>query len=225
MIILYQIQKSWHDCGPGREPLDTAAKKELVARGYDEIADTYLRRFGRSAVRAQKLDEFVCGLPPRARVLDLGCGAGLPVAFELSQRGIQVTGVDASAQQIERARRNVPSARFIHGDMTAVAFPAGSFDAVAAFYSMTHVPREEHAGLLRRIADWLQPGGRFLASFGTEAGDWMGQWQGTAMFFSHHDIGQAKQLVLDAGFVIERADVLRQDNEVVEFLWITARKS
>jgi SAM-dependent methyltransferase len=151
-------------------------------------------------------------------------GAGLPVASELIARGFEVVGVDASEEQIERARTNVPRARFIHADMTTVAFTAATFDAVAAFYSISHVPRAEHAALLRRIAGWLRPAGRFLASFGVSAGDWTGQWLGTTMFFSHHDAEQAKQLVLNAGFVIERADMLEQDNEEATFLWITARK-
>jgi 2-polyprenyl-3-methyl-5-hydroxy-6-metoxy-1,4-benzoquinol methylase len=49
-------------------------------------------------------------------VLDLGCGAGVPVAREMIARGFKVTGVDISAQQIEQARRNVPEAQFIEGD-------------------------------------------------------------------------------------------------------------
>jgi SAM-dependent methyltransferase len=205
--------------------MDAAEKKQLVSRGYDEIADAYLERFGRSTVHTQKLTELTLGLPPCARVLDLGCGAGMPVAAELVAQSFDVTGVDASVRQIERARGNVPAARFIRSDMTVIEFPAGAFDAVAAFYSITHVPREEHARLLGRIAGWLRPSGRLLANFGVSEGDWVGQWQGTTMLFSHHDIEQAKELVCDAGFIIERTEVLDQDNEAVKFLWITARKA
>ncbi len=199
--------------------------KRLVATGYDKIVDTYVRQFGQSIVRDRKLQELAHHLPPRARVLDLGCGAGLPVVRNLVASGFEVTGVDGSAGQIEQARRNVPEARFIQNDMMAVGFPAGAFDAVSAFYSITHVPRDEHAALLRRIAEWLTPGGRFLASFGTTALDgWIGEWLGTPMFFSHHDSAVATQLVLDAGLRLERTEVLQQDNEKTEFLWITAQK-
>jgi len=75
-----------------------------------------------------------------------------------------VTGVDISGTQLEMARRNAPSATFIHADMTSLAFEPGSFDAVVAFYSLTHVPRDEHLPLLERIRTWLRPGGLFLAS-------------------------------------------------------------
>jgi cyclopropane fatty-acyl-phospholipid synthase-like methyltransferase len=109
--------------------------------------------------------------------------------------------------------------------LTAVEFPPSSFEAVAAFYSITHVPRDKHAALLRRIAEWLTSRGRFLGSFGeTELDDWTGEWLGTTMFFSHYDSDASKRLVANAGLVIERAEVLRQDDESTRFLWITACK-
>lgn len=54
--------------------------------------------------------------------------------------------------------------------------------------------------------------------------NWTGEWLGTTMFFSHHDCDVTKRLVLDAGLLLERVEMLQQDNESTEFLWITARK-
>ena len=105
---------------------------KLVATGYDQIADSYLQQFGQSAVRVRKLNELADLLPSRAHVLDLGCGAGVPVSRDLIARGFEVTGVDTSAQQLERARCNLPQARFIRADMTTIEFPAFAFDAVTA---------------------------------------------------------------------------------------------
>lgn len=198
--------------------------KRIVAESYDLIADDYFQQFGRSSVRDAKLAEFVENLTARATALDLGCGAGVPVARDLVAHGGQVTGVDASLGQIERARRNVPEASFILADMTSVQFPAETFDAVSAFYSITHVPRNEHAVLFQRIATWLRPNGLFVASFGSSEGDWWGEWLGAPMFFSHHDPEVTKRLIGDAGLRIERADLVEQDNEKARFLWITARK-
>src|SRR4051794_40726755 len=58
--------------------------KSLVASGYDTIAEGYLERYASSAVRDHWLGELVALLPNDSRVLDLGCGAGIPVARELS---------------------------------------------------------------------------------------------------------------------------------------------
>jgi hypothetical protein len=51
-------------------------------------------------------------LEQRSSVLDVGCGAGIPLTRMLAET-FDVTGVDISTRQIELARRNVPNARFI----------------------------------------------------------------------------------------------------------------
>ena len=59
--------------------------RRLVAIGYAGIVDAYLDRFEVSAVRQRWLAYLVESLPSeRGRVLDLGCGAGVPVARELA---------------------------------------------------------------------------------------------------------------------------------------------
>lgn len=201
--------------------------KSLVTSGYDIIAEAYLERYGRSEVRDRWLRELIERLPSGARVLDLGCGPGVPVARELTKRGFQVVGVDGSARQIQLARSNVPAAEFVHNDMTEVEFASESFDAVGAFYSITHIPRAEHEVLLQRIAAWLRPGGIFVASLGafhsrdrTEK-----DWLGVQMFFSHYGADFNERLVRDAGFVIEKTEVVEQDNEDCRFLWVVARRS
>jgi SAM-dependent methyltransferase len=202
----------------------TGDPKSIVATGYDVIAEGYLERHGSSQVRDRWLGKLIALLPRNSRVLDLGCGSGVPVAQELATCGHDVVGVDGSARQLSLARLNVPNARFIHADMTHVRIPPRSFDAVAAFYSITHVPRDEHADLLRRIASWLKPGGVFLASLGADQSpDWRGNWLGVEMFFSHFGAEVNEQLVRRAGFNIEEAALVDQDNEDARFLWIVAR--
>jgi SAM-dependent methyltransferase len=199
--------------------------KSIVAIGYDVIGEGYLEQFGSSQVRDQWLGKLIALLPIHSRVLDLGCGPGVPVTREVAARGHDVVGIDGSAAQISFARAKVPNANFIHADMTRIEFAPASLDAVAAFYSITHIPREEHAGLLRRIASWLKPGGVFLASLGAdESPDWKGNWLGVEMFFSHYGAEANEQLVRDAGLNIEEAAVVDQDNEDARFLWVVARR-
>src|SRR5215475_6517906 len=69
--------------------------KSLVARGYDTIADAYLERYARSAVRDHWLGKLITLLSKDARVLDLGCGAGIPVARELAALGFPVSALTA----------------------------------------------------------------------------------------------------------------------------------
>jgi SAM-dependent methyltransferase len=198
--------------------------KLTVSASYDSVADDYLRLFGVSSVRQKKLEEFIERLSPEASVLDLGCGAGVPVAKTLTEQNFNVTGVDISMGQIERARRNVPAATFVQEDMGSLNFAPDTFDGVCAFYSVTHVPSDEHRALVGRVAEWLRPGGIFIASLGASSGDWSGTWLGVPMFFSHNDPKEAEQIIRDAGLVLELAEFVKQDNEATSFLWITARK-
>jgi cyclopropane fatty-acyl-phospholipid synthase-like methyltransferase len=203
-----------------------ANPKQLVASAYDGITDRYLARYGASTVRDYWLSELLRRLPAQggARVLDLGCGAGIPITQVLAAAGHIVVGVDGSAGQISAARGNVPAAEFMHADMTTVDFAVQSFDAVVAFYSITHVPRLEHDYLLQRVAAWLKPGGLLVASLGADAtADWNGEWLGTEMFFSHYDSETNLNLLRGAGFAIERSEIMDQDNENARFLWIVAR--
>ena len=202
-----------------------ADHKRLVSNGYDRIADEYLQRCGASAVRAKWLSLVLALLEGKtARVLDLGCGAGIPVARALVAAGHQVVGVDGSARQISLARANVPNGEFLQADMSMADFAAGSFDAVTAFYSITHLPRAEHGPLLRRIAGWLTPGGALVATLGAHSlPNWQGEWLGTKMFFSHYDAATNLALLREAGFTIERAEEMSEDDEDARFLWVAAR--
>lgn len=203
--------------------------KRIVSDGYDRIGDTYAAWTARSATGArQRYTELLLErLPEGASVLDLGCGAGIPTTRALAQR-FHVTGVDLSPGQIERARRNVPSATFVQADMTALELPPAGFDGIAAFYSIIHVPRTEHAALLRRIAGWLRPGGLFVAALGagaTEAG-YEEDWLGAPMFWSHFDAATNRRLVATAGFELVSAalETEDEDGDTVTFLWVVARK-
>jgi cyclopropane fatty-acyl-phospholipid synthase-like methyltransferase len=206
-----------------------ADPKRIVADGYDRIARRYLEWSGAapSPERMRALGRLLGLLDDGAQVLELGCGAGVPVTRALADR-CRVTGVDISAAQVAMARQHVPAATFVQADMAALDFPPESFDAVVAFYAITHVPREQHAALLGRIASWLRPRGLLFATMG--AGDDPGtvepDWLGAPMFFSHFDAAANRALVERAGLAVEDAQVLSEDEDgqPVSFLWVTARK-
>jgi SAM-dependent methyltransferase len=203
--------------------------KRIVAEGYDQIAETYTAwvERGGSRHRDSHLAILEAELPDGARVLDLGCGAGIPVARRLAER-FEVTGVDISERQIVLARRNVPGATFIHGDMAAQAFPQASFDAVVAFFSLIHVPRDEHGSLFRAIAAWLRPGGYLVASTGarSDPGTVEEDWLGAPMFWSFYPSAVSLEMIRASGLDIIRGreEVTDEDGQPATFLWLVARK-
>jgi SAM-dependent methyltransferase len=177
--------------------------KDIVRRGYDELSLRYRGDAETPPHYASWIGELSGRLGPNADVLDLGCGCGVPVARDLSTAGHRVTGIDISDVQIERAQRLVPGATFVRGDATQAAFPPGSFDAVVCLYTIIHVPLDEQAPLLGRLATSLRDGGWLLLTAGHEA--WTGTeagWLGGAatMWWSHADATTYRRWLGDAGF-------------------------
>ena len=158
-------------------------------------------------------------------MVDLGCGAGVPTTARLAER-FAVTGVDVSAEQLRRARRLVPAARFVHADMTAFDPGEESVDGVTACYSLTHLPADHQPAMLRRIAGWLRPGGLVLASLGTGGGDWSGEWLGVSMFFSSIEPDAARAALTEAGLEIELDETatIHEPEGDATFLWLMARR-
>ena len=130
------------------DPARRARQRDLVRRGYDTISMAYRGDDGRAGASSAEdvsryagwVAELAGLLRPGARVVDLGCGAGVPATRELTGHGLQVIGVDFSAVQLRRARRLVPAARLIQADMTALHLRPASADAVVSFYALIHVP-------------------------------------------------------------------------------------
>lgn len=201
--------------------------RDIVRRGYDAVA----ARYAEWRVLGNPAPAFVADLdrrlPDGADVLEVGCGNGRPAAIVLARRH-RYTGVDISREQLARARTAVPTATFVEADYTGLEIPRASLDAVIAILTLTHVPREEHAALVRRFAAWLRPGGYFLASFGVDDGpdaiepDWLG----APMYFSHFDAKINRSLVVEAGLHLLRNEIHTMVEEGYgesPFLWILAQ--
>lgn len=94
---------------------------------------------------------------PGDEVLDACCGTG-DLALAAEQVGGRVTGLDFSERMLERARRKSTSVRWVRGDVLALPFEDGGFDAVTVGFGIRNVADLE-AGL-RELARVLRPGGR-----------------------------------------------------------------
>ncbi|WP_421725953.1 class I SAM-dependent methyltransferase [Bauldia sp.] len=202
-------------------------RKQIVADGYDQMADRYLEWTRDDPIRLRYLERLAELTPAGGRALDIGCGAGVPATRVLASR-FDVIGIDLSEAQIVRARRNVPDAEFIRADIMDIEFPAGSFDAITAFLALTHLPRTELSTLLGRIHRWLRPGGIFLASLGAgnNPDSVEADWLGVPMFFSHFDANENQALVAEAGFDLLEANSVAHDEDgnMVSFFWVIARR-
>lgn len=195
--------------------------KEIVRRGYDALSYRYRGDTEEPAHYATWLAQLQERVPAGGTVLDLGCGCGVPLTRDLAG-GYVVTGVDLSAVQIERARRLVPAARFLHADATQVGFPPSSFHAVVSLYALIHMPLDEQPPLLDRIGRWLRPGGWFLATTGHRA--WTGTEDGwldgeAPMWWSHADAATYRAWIEQAGLAVVDQEVVAEDDGVHALFW------
>ena len=205
----------------------TDARVQIVADGYDAIGETFAEWRDRIVgdPRAEWRDELLSRLPDGARVLELGCGAGVPDTALLAAR-FRLTAVDVSPEQIRRASAAVPDATFVCADFTELELEPGSFDAVAAFYSFNHVPRDLLAPLFARAAGWLVPGGLFHTALGTtDLEDWTGEWLGAPTYFSSFPPETNTRLLENAGFELIRDELVTftEPDGDVTFQWILGR--
>jgi ubiquinone/menaquinone biosynthesis C-methylase UbiE len=100
----------------------------------------------------------------RLPVLDLGCGP-CHVTRYFRDLDVPVIGVDISPVMLREARRRNPSLEFREGDMRSLAWADASVAAIAAPYSIIHIPREDIVSVLGELWRVLVPGGWLYLTF------------------------------------------------------------
>lgn len=99
------------------------------------------------------------GVGKGTRMLDVGCGAGRALQLA-ADRGARVTGLDAAEGLLEYARRRVPGATIVQGELQSLPFPDQSFDVVTGFNSFQYAAEPTVA--LQEAKRVTAPGGRIL---------------------------------------------------------------
>ncbi|KAL0954270.1 hypothetical protein HGRIS_005398 [Hohenbuehelia grisea] len=198
--------------------------KEIISSGYNALSYLYRKDEDATGHYKQWIDLLRSLLEPPAKILDLGCGCGVPVARDLAETGFSVTGVDISEVQVARAKQLVTNARFVHGDFTSSkvadeleAFaPPGAkatFAAVVCLYAIIHVPVDEQRGVLHQISTWLEDGGYALVLTGIspleeEQRGWLGSDHSVRMQWSHAGVEEFRVWIRETGF-----EVLRDEHQ------------
>lgn len=202
-------------------------RRRQIREAYDDIGMSYATHRSASPPELTLLDDAVADLPTDARILDAGCGAGEPVTRFLVDR-FDVTGLDFSRGQLALARDRVSEVSPVQGDMTALPFADGTFDALCSIYAVIHVPWEYHRRCFAEFHRVLRPGAPLLVTVGTTnwtgcTADWMGF--GAAMHWDIPGPARTTKLFADVGFAVEDRTAIPDDvgDEAGEKLFIRAR--
>lgn len=145
------------------------------------------------------LERFAAGLPEGGGILDLGCGAGQPIARWLIGRGFRVTGVDSSPSLVGIARRRFPQADWRVADMRALAL-GERFDGLIAWHSLFHLAADDQRPMFPRFAAHAEPGAILMFTSGWAEGARIGEWQGEPLYHASLHPDEYRGLLAGNGF-------------------------
>lgn len=187
-------------------------KSEINKVGYDRMAKAYLASRDRlkSAKYVQQLIKLI---PKKSLILDLGCGAGIPVDDILLKAGHSVIGIDISSEQIELARKNCRGGDFVVGDINELKEREYQVQAVVSFYTLFHMPRDQHLKMLKIMASFLPTGGILLITMGDREFEGSHILYGETLWSSQFGTAKNRQLVEAAGFKIISEEIDRSGGE------------
>ena len=197
-----------HDAGFNRHVFvlssatyNTEMYTDLVKKGYDLLGQRYSSH--RESLRSGPyIQQLLKRLPKSSTVLDVGCGPGIPVDDTLIKAGHQVIGIDNSPAQIAQARKHCPAGEYLVLDMQELRPNQYRAQAVVSLYSLFHVPRAQHAGLLATMSSYLPTGGMLLISMGDRAFEGPHHLMGVPLWSSQFGTVKNSEMVTTAGFSI-----------------------
>lgn len=175
-------------------------KSDPTRETYDQFSAQIADRFW-SVELAEQWEAFSAILPPGAKVLDLGCGAGRDTAH-FTGRGFWTVGLDLSRGMLLEAMRRAPG-MYLEGDMASLPFKPDTFDAVWMNASLLHLPRDLAPAVLSGVNQTLKPGGAVYLSLKMGRGE---EWETREgeRFFTYYQPDEVTALLGETGFEITR---------------------
>lgn len=146
-------------------------------------------------------DCFIAALPKGAPVLDLGCGSGSPVAAYMVERGLHVTGVDASPTLISLCQDRLPSQEWVAADMRSLAL-GRRFAGVLAWDSFFHLSPDDQRRMFDVFAAHAATSAVLMFNTGPAYGERIGCYRGDPLYHASLDAIEYEALLTKSGFDI-----------------------
>lgn len=181
--------------------------KSKVFESYNKIGEWFDSQRSHDLKMEEKyLHRLLSQLQPNAKILDLGCGSGRPIAEHLVNQGFQVKGVDGSARMVELAQKYVPQIHPEVQDMRKLKLTE-KFEAIIMWHSSFHLPAEDQRKLLGELTQYLNPSGYLLFTSGPEAGEAWGENNGENLYHASLSQTEYREILATAGFEVLSLDV------------------
>jgi len=174
---------------------------------YEKNAAAFDRDRGRQLMERSYLDEVLARIDPdRRQILDLGCGAGEPIARYLIDADCRVTGVDASAPMIALAAERFPEMAWIVADMRTLALQE-RFSAIIAWDSFFHLRAQDQREMFPIFRNHVAQRGLLLFTSGPALGEAIGDLYGQRLYHASLDAEEYRVLIAANGFELLRHTV------------------
>jgi ubiquinone/menaquinone biosynthesis C-methylase UbiE len=155
--------------------------KEVTRKSYQETAEEFAHNVADLAP-LESIERFIKFLPPKAKIIDIGCGSGRD-AKRFTEKNVSVVGIDFCMNLLEIAKATAPLAHFQMMDIENISFPAASFEGAWAACSLLHVPKKNFPLVLERIRTILKKNGYFYLTLKKGSGEGLE----TDLRYGHYD--------------------------------------
>ncbi len=178
-------------------------RPEQIIDTYEAVAETWNRERNKALFERVWLDRWINMIVPPRRILDLGCGAGLPITRYLVERRATVTGVDAAPAMVALFKANVPDARALQGDMRGLDL-GEEFDGILAWNSFFHLSMPDQRAMFPVFAAHSAPGAMLMFTSGPSEGEVVGEAGGQPVYHASLDPKEYRALLGENGFEVLR---------------------
>ncbi|MGE0765424.1 MAG: class I SAM-dependent methyltransferase [Hyphomicrobiaceae bacterium] len=178
---------------------ETAASRDVAL--YDRHAEAWDRLRSRKLAESAWLDRFTENLRTEASILDIGCGAGEPIAAGLASRGYRITGVDSSPAMIAKARERMPAQSWLVADMRRLML-GQRFDGLLAWDSFFHLTRDDQRAMFPIFAAHAATECSLMFTSGPADGEAVGSFEGEPLYHASLAPEEYRSLLGAAGFSV-----------------------
>ena len=145
------------------------------------------------------LERFLTLIPPSSQILDLGCGAAVPVAEYCILQRHAVTGIDSSPAMLELAMQRFPTQQWLQADMRQLHLNQ-RFGGILAWDSFFHLTHDDQRHMFKVFEQHAQSGTALMFSSGPSHGIAMGEMQGEVLFHASLAPNEYQALLHRHGF-------------------------
>jgi SAM-dependent methyltransferase len=196
---------------------------EHITGLYERHARTCDEERSRSLYERPWLQRFADLIPSAGSVLDIGCGAGEPIAGFFVRAGYQVHGVDTSPAMIAFCKERFADSAWDVADMRMLSL-GRTFDGILAWDSFFHLTQDDQRRMFPIFRAHAAPNAALMFTSGPRDGVAMGTFGGEPLYHASLAPDAYRALLAENGFEV-MANVFDDPQTGGHSIWLARRRS